>query len=88
MKTKLKCTYEVYPDGNIESITTIQDTELDAFKEIVDNLQVYLTSDDIEDENMTVPEIVDKLQSMNGDGCDYIIFFENRTTGDVYIDER
>lgn len=88
MKTKLKCTYEVYPDGNIESITTIQDTELDAFKEIVDNLQVYLTSDDIEDENMTVPEIVHRLQSMNGDGCDYIILFENRTTGDVYIDER
>ena len=88
METKLKCTYEMYPDGNIESITVVEDTELDAFMELVDNLQVYLTSEDIEDESMAVPQIVERLQSMNGDGCDYIIFFENRTTGDVYIDER
>lgn len=71
----------MYPDGNIESITVVEDTELDAFMELVDNLQVYLTSEDIEDENMAVPQIVERLQSMNGDGCDYIIFFENRTTG-------
>lgn len=83
METKLKCTYEMYPDGNIESITVVEDTELDAFMELVDNLQVYLTSEDIEDENMAVPQIVERLQSINGDGCDYIIFFENRTTGDV-----
>lgn len=27
METKLKCTYEMYPDGNIESITVVEDNE-------------------------------------------------------------
>lgn len=35
---------------------------------------------------MTQQELIEMLESQNGDGCDYIISLINETTGEVYMD--
>lgn len=62
-------------------------TLLEALKKMVDNLGLYLTSEDIEDEGYSPEQIIQSIQSTNGDGCDYIIILKNVTTGEVYIDD-
>lgn len=35
---------------------------------------------------MTTTQIIAALDSSNGDGCDFIVFLKNETTGEVYFD--
>lgn len=88
MKTRLICTYESYPDGNIYDVEVIGKTEQDAFIKLLDEVGSYLTSEEIEDNNMSVDEIVEKLITMNGDGCDFIMYLKNESTGDIYFDDE
>lgn len=60
---------------------------LEALKKIVDNLGLYLSVDEIEEEGYSPEQIIESIQSTNGDGCDYIILLKNITTGEVYIDD-
>ena len=43
--------------------------------------------DEIEEEGYSPEQIIESIQSTNGDGCDYIILLKNVTTGEVYIDD-
>lgn len=88
METRLVCTYESYPDGNIYDIEVIGEDEQDAFIQLLAEVGSYLTPEEIEDNNMSVDEIVEKLITMNGDGCDFIIYLKNDTTGDIYFDDE
>lgn len=63
------------------------ETKLEALKKIVDHMSLYLTSEDIEEEGYSFDEAIDQIAGCNGDGCDYIILLENRTTGEIYIQE-
>lgn len=62
-------------------------TLLEALKNMVDNLGLYLSVDEIEEEGYSPEQIIESIQSTNGDGCDYIIILKNVTTGEVYIDD-
>lgn len=88
MKTRLICTYRLYPDRNIYDIEVIGETEQDAFIQLLAEVGSYLTSEEIEDNNMSVDEIVEKLITMNGDGCDFIMYLKNESTGDIYFDDE
>lgn len=62
-------------------------TLLDALKDMVDRMVLYIDSDMIEDEGYTADEVIDEILSSNGDGCDYILTLKNVTTGETYINE-
>lgn len=88
MKTRLICTYESYPDRNIYDVEIIGETEQDAFIQLLDEIGSYLTSEEIESTIMSIDTILEKLGTMNGDGCDFIIYLKNATTGDIYFGEE
>lgn len=46
---------------------------------------MYLDVEQIEEENLSPEDIVEYLESVNGDGCDYITELKNVSTGEVLI---
>jgi len=80
-------TYERFGSGQIRKATVSGNTLLDALKKMVDNMQLYLESDMIEEENMTAEQVIEDIAGSNGDGCDFIFLLKNLTTGEVYIEE-
>lgn len=76
METRLVCTYESYPDGNIYDIEIIGENEQDAFIQLLDEVGSYLTPEEIESTIMSIDKILEKLETMNGDGCDSIIYLK------------
>lgn len=84
--TTLSCKYITYPEDIHEEITVTGETEQEAFINLLDHVGSYLSYEDIEDDDMTTIEIIACLDSSNGDGCDFIVFLKNETTGEVYFD--
>jgi hypothetical protein len=89
---ELKCTflpYDRYPSGRIpyKTITVKGATEVDALAQLAYELDIYLSPEEIYDDNMAVNDILQEIEERNGDGCDYISFLKNVTTGDIYINE-
>lgn len=89
---ELRCSfmeYDRYPTGNSPIHTAVfkGEDEVHAFAELADGLNIYLSAEEISEDDMTVEEILDAIERDNGDGCDYIFHLENLTTGKVYIDE-
>lgn len=77
--------YERYGGGKKKKIN-ITGTDLrDALYKMVSNMMLYLYPEDIEDDNMTAEEILESIESSNGDGCDYITKLENKTTGEILL---
>lgn len=87
MMTTLYCEYLTYPERIKADNVGVGTTGVDAFISLLSDMNVYLTEQDIEDNNMTGPEIIESLYSTNGDACDFIYFLRNEKTGEVYIDE-
>ena len=85
--TKLRCEYLTYPEDMPEEVVVSGDTEQEAFINLLDHVSSYLTYEDIEDGDMTTTQIIAALDSSNGDGCDFIVFLKNETTGEVYFDD-
>lgn len=88
METRLICTYRLYPDRNIYDIEVVGKTEQDAFIQLLDEVGSYLTPEEIESTIMSIDTILKKLETMNGDGCNSIIYLKNDTTGDIYFGEE
>lgn len=85
---KLRVEYEVYErfsSGGIKRATVSGSTLLDALKKMVDKMGLYITSNDIENQNMSAEEVIERITESNGDGCDYIIQLKNLTTKEVLI---
>lgn len=81
---ELTVLYETYPEGRLVESTFSGDTEKDAFLEMLETVYMYLSSEEAEE--LTVEEIVEKLECQNGDGCDFIYSIENVTDGKTYFD--
>ena len=85
----LEAKYEIYPDGRITSTRVTGNDEFDAFANLLDEVGSYVTSDDVldmQDEGATIEDVVKQIQSMNGDGSDFIFSIKNITTGKKYFD--
>lgn len=77
--------YERYGGGKKKKVN-ITGTDLrDALYKMVSKLMLYLYPEDIEDDDMTAEEILESIESSNGDGCDYITKLENKTTGELLL---
>ena len=77
--------YERYGGGKKKKVN-ITGTDLrDALYKMVSNMMLYLYPEDIEDDDMTAEEILESIESSNGDGCDYITKLENKTTGELLL---
>lgn len=79
-------TYERYSRGRHKTIKVSGTNLLDALKNMVDEMQLYLDSDQIDEEEMTPEDIIDEIETSNGDGCDYIYYIKNLTTGETLLD--
>lgn len=85
----LEAKYEMYPSGRITSTRVTGTDEFDAFANLLDEVGSYVTSDDVldmQDEGATIEDVVKQIQSMNGDGSDFIFSIKNITTGKKYFD--
>lgn len=88
----VKLKVEFYPYERYESTglrrATISGKDLrSALLKMVDRLGLYLTKEEAEEEGYTAEEIIDRIQSENGDGCDYITYLADTNSGTVYIQE-
>ena len=80
--------YERYERVGKRSAKVSGSNFLDALKNMVDNMLLYVDSDRIEEEGWAAEDVLKEIDMSNGDGCDYIYFLKNLATGDVYIDEE
>ena len=81
--------YERYDKSPIKKANITAPTEREALAKMADNMSLYLTSEEIMDENR-FPEINDVIEEIvysNGDGCDFIYELKNVTDNFLYIDE-
>ena len=89
-RVRLQVTFEPYErfgsSGGIKTSKVSGDDLFDALKKMVDKMGVYYSSDEIEYEGYTAEEVLERLQSVNGDGCDYILSLKNLTTGETLIE--
>ena len=74
--------YERYGGGNIRKAKVSGANLLEALKKMVDRMRLYLDSDEIEEKDMTAEEVLRRIAGENGDGCDYIFYIKNVTTGE------
>ena len=80
--------YERYRSDSSPKSVTITGTDLlNALSKMADRMLLYIDSNEIEEEGYTAEDVLDNIISSNGDGCDYIIFLKNLTTGEIYIEE-
>lgn len=82
----LSVKFEDYPDGNVANAEFSGSNRLEALKALVENLLLYIDVNQIEDDEMTSEEIIESIESNNGDGCDYIIELVDKGTGEFLID--
>ena len=81
-------TYERYQRGRHVTFRVSGTNLLDALKKMTDEAGLYLTSDEIDEEEMTPEDIINEIETSNGDGCDFIIYIKNLTTGEFLMDYR
>ena len=78
--------YERYTQTSRKTATVSGRDLLHALKKMVDRMRLYIDSDDIEDYGWTAQQVIDNIQSSNGDGCDYIVILKDINTDEVYIE--
>jgi hypothetical protein len=78
--------FEDYPDGNIKQSTFFGNNRLEALKSMITSLLLCLDVDTIEEDDLSEDAVIEELESRNGDGCDYIIRLEDRSTGEIIMD--
>lgn len=90
-KITLEVKFEVYGrygDGGEIITAKVSGEDLrHALMRMVDRMRLYINSEDIEEKNLTVEQILDSISETNGDGCDMIYHLKNLTTGEVLINE-
>lgn len=95
-RVKLEVKYEVYgrygTGGQVKKGRVSGADEVDALMNMLDHVHMYIDSDfadEFEEENgrrPTTEDIVECLDSQNGDGCDLIYYITNLTTGKMIFD--
>lgn len=87
-KVTLQITYEPYErygSSGLKTIKVLGKDELSALKRAIDEMLLYITREQIEEENMSVDDIIEEIECSNGDGCDYIVEIKNLNTGNVLL---
>lgn len=80
--------YERYGIGAApgrKSATVSDRSLLGALKKLVDRMQLYIDSDDIDLEGWTAEDVIRQIDMSNGDGCDHIVILKNLDTDEVLI---
>lgn len=78
--------FEDYPDGNVKQSTFFGNNRLEALKNMISSLLLCLDADTIDEDSLSDDDVIKELESRNGDGCDYIIRLEDKSTGEIIID--
>lgn len=84
--TELKVIFEDYPDGKVKTEVFEGSSRIEALKNMADSLLLYIDGTTIDDDNMSESDILNYIESRNGDGCDYIIELTDTTTGETLLD--
>ena len=79
--------YERYSRGRNTTITVSGTDLLDALCNMCDEMLLYLDGDEIREEEMTPEEVIDSIQTSNGDGCDYIYYIKDVTNNKMLMEE-
>ncbi len=82
--------YERYECGNMRKLTVTGDDKLDCLKKMVDNMGLYIDSEDVcgcVDEGEGFDDILEHITSSNGDGCDFIFYIKDLTENKVIFEE-
>lgn len=84
--------YERYSRGRNMTITVSGTDLLDALCNMCDEMRLYLDGDEIREEGMTPEEVIESIETSNGDGCDYIYYIKDltnkKTLLEGYADEE
>ena len=83
---ELHVRFEDYPDGDVKEATFKGSDRLDALKQLVDDLLLYIDTDQIESDNMSADDVISAISERNGDGCDYIIKLVDKSNNEVLMD--
>lgn len=88
-KVKLEVVYEEYVRygcGDTVKAIIERDTLLEALKDMVGNMGLYLTREDIEENEMSADDILESIEESNGDGCDMIFSIKDLLTNKTLLD--
>ena len=77
--------YERYGKSALKRVKVKGDDLLHALTKMVDKMCLYLDSEQIEEAQMTPKDILDELDMTNGDGCDYIMYIKDLSTGEILL---
>ena len=90
--------YERYEVGDLIHAVFSAKNLVEAANRLCNNVNLYIDRDTIVNEKdknemdldeakefYTPDEFLEELDSMNGDGCDYVHLFKNLTTGETYF---
>lgn len=83
---ELHVRFEDYPDGDVKEATFKGTDRLDALKQLVDDLLLYIDTDQIESDEMSADDVINAISERNGDGCDYIIKLVDKSNNEVLMD--
>ena len=90
-KVTLFCELETYSryafDNRRRKVKVTGKDHLEALKKLVDKLNLYITSDRIEEEGYTFEDAIESISNTNGDGCDWITKLTD-DTGNTFIKEE
>lgn len=89
-KVTLFCELENYSRYAFDTHRKVKATgkdHLEALKKLVDNLNLYITSDIIEEEDYTFEDAIKFISNVNGDGCDWITKLTDNK-GNTFIEEE
>ena len=89
-KVTLVCLYERYTRHESDGLRRVWctgDNLLDALETLTTKIDLYLYPEEIEEKGMTADDVIDNIIATNGDGCAWIALLQNKTTGEIYIDE-
>ena len=86
--TVLEVEFEPYERYGRQGIKKLRAKGADLYQALCnmcDKMMLYLDSEQIQEEEMTPDDIIESIDSSNGDGCDYIFYIKNISTGEMLL---
>lgn len=81
--------YERYGGGSgLKKATVSGADKLDALKNLVDHMGLYIDSEEIEEEGYSFEDCINNIAMSNGDGCDFVVVIKDKDSGEIYFQEN